>query len=558
MKRFICLSVIITLGCLLSEALIWGQATAPAAADKKQPEAGQPSRFVKDESWYTIVLNGEKVGSRHTTLDEIPVQVQGSTATQKAYVFLQEVFLGNPAALPYVKLSEEMQFNASDMTLLKSTLRLSLADKREIVLKGNREGDKLMFVTTIITPVPSGEPVSQPPANQEFADGENLYSEQALGFLLINNNWTVNQSYPLKLINSYNPGNLFADAHLMIREKTTQRIMGVPTEGYMCSLVVMDPSSSVKDMEYFIGLNGMVLKQATGNLTAIKISQEEYASGMAAKRVFEPKGRIDPFVPRLTAIGPGRTSGSDTPVTPPKTPIGDVWLTEAREQLQLMKDIYEKTPAEERDALLVAPYQRILDLYGKVNSTNDIKAKNEMEDIRTEAERLFGGAEKIYAEAVYIRNEAKNDFEGGMTMGLYKDIPKKLVRISELVDRKEIRKTEYQSKVKALVDEVAELARRAKIIEEFFATRPVISGIIYYMKAEEVKLQPLVINFLGSEISLPISYFKQIPASSIMIGTKVYKEGDKVSDDLAVKTIRPNVIIFDYKNEEISLEYKGR
>ena len=136
------------------------------------------------------------------------MQAQGSTATQKAYVFLQESFLNNPAALPYIKLSEEIQFNASDMAFMKSTLRMLLADKREIVLKGGRDGDKIKFSTTIITPVPSGEPVSQPPTSQEFTDVENLYSEQSLGFLLINNNWTVNQSYQLKLINSYNPNNL--------------------------------------------------------------------------------------------------------------------------------------------------------------------------------------------------------------------------------------------------------------------------------------------------------------------------------------------------------------
>ena len=127
-----------------------------------------------------------------------------------------------------------------------------------------------------------------------------------------------------------------------------------------------------------------------------------------------------------------------------------------------------------------------------------------------------------------------------------------------MADRKELKNTEYYAKVKAVVDEVAELARRAKIIDEFFAMRPVINGIIYYIKSEEVKLPPIVIHFLGSEVSLPISYFKQIPASSIVVGSKVYKEGGKISDDLAVKTIQPNTIVFNYKNEEITLEYKGK
>ncbi|MEW6027501.1 MAG: general secretion pathway protein GspB [Planctomycetota bacterium] len=549
---------------LASGAIIWGQTATPPpppSVDGKQPEQNQPGRVLKDDGWYAIILNGERVGSRHSTVDEITVSSQESSGTQKAYAFLQEAIINNPiTALPYTKLTEEAEFSASDMSFIKSTLRMTLVDKREITLKGSRDGNKMEFSTTVSTPVPSGEPVSEAGPPLELAGSEVLYSEQALGLLLIANNWSVNQTYSLKLINSYNPNNLFTNANLMIKEKTTQRIMEVPTEGYICSMIILDPASSVDAMEYFIGLNGVVLKQSTANLSVVKIPQEQYTSGLtAAKRIFQRKGRIDPFVPRLTAIGVGVSPETDRkPPEHKKDKQMIAWLTEAREQLQLMRDIYDKTPADERDKLLEEPYKRILVIYENVNATDDIKAKNEMEEIRAEAERTFGGAAKIYAEAKHIRDEAKNVFEGGMALGLYRELPKKLARISELADRKELKNTEYYSKVKVLLDEVTEWARRAKVIEEFFATRPGITGIIYYMKAEEVKLSPLVIYFLGSEVSLPVSYYKQVQASSVMIGTKVYKEGDKITDDLTIKTIHPNTIIFNYKNEEISLEYKGR
>ena len=559
MKRLFLLLAIITLACLLPEMFIWGQAipSLAPAADKKPPETLQSNRAAKDESWYSIIFNGEKVGLMHTTIDEVTISAPGNAPVQKSYVFLREVDSNRPDALPYLKLSEEMQLNSSSMALQKSTLKMVLTDKRELTLRGLKDGDNIKFSTTILTPSSSGEPVSQT-SNQEFAGDENIYSEQALGFLLIANKWTVNQSFPIKLISPYNPTNLFVDAHLTIKEKTSQKIMEVMTEGYLCSLMILDPASSVKEMEYFIGLNGVILKQATSNISIIKTVKEDSLIQASNKRVFERRGRVDPFVLRLTPIGGGRPKeGDDAPKNPEKIKDDKLivaFLTEAREQLQLMKDIYEKTPEDQKDKLLVVPYQRILEIYQKVNEMKDLNAKSQMEEIRTEAERLFAGAEKIYAEAGYIRDEARKDFE----LKNFRELPKRLAKISELSDRKEIKNTEYYAKVKALLEEVAELARRAKIIDEFFATRPVITGIIYYIKSEEVKLQPIIFSFLGSEISLPVSYFRQIPASSIMVGSKVYNEGDKVSEDLTVKTVQPNTVVFNYKNEVIALEYKGK
>jgi hypothetical protein len=558
MRRLVGVFIVIAWSGLLSGAVLWGQAApAPVPADKKQPEVVQPNRFIKDESWYAIIFNGERIGSMHTTIEEVTIPGQGVAPAQKSYVFLREVLSSKPEAFPYLKLNEEMQFNASGMGFQKLTLKMSLTDKRELGLKGSKDGNNLKFTVTVLIPSPSGQPVSQSSV-QEFKENENFYCEQSLGLLLITNNWAVNQSYPLKLISPYNPNNLFAAAHLMIKEKSSQKIMGVMTEGYLCTLMILDPASSVKEMEYFIGLNGVILKQTADSLSIVKTTREESVTPEASNKIFERKGRIDPFMLRLTpVVAGGRPPEVGDVITSTDTPgikLITVLLTEAREQLQLMKEIYEKTPEEDRDKLLVVPYQRILEINQKVSDLKDMSARNQMEEIRIEAERLFAGAEKIHTEAVYFRDEAKKDFE----LKNFKEIPRKLAKISELAERKELKNTEYYAKVKALVDEVAELARRAKIIEEFFATRPVINGIIYYIKAEEVKLPPIVIHFLGLDVSLPISYFKKIPASSIMVGIKVYKEGDKISEDLTVKMIQPTTIAFNYKNEEITLEYKGK
>jgi hypothetical protein len=43
-----------------------------------------------------------------------------------------------------------------------------------------------------------------------------------------------------------------------------------------------------------------------------------------------------------------------------------------------------------------------------------------------------------------------------------------------------------------------------------------------------------------------------------MVGNKVYNQEDKVMEEMIIKQIHPNSVVFKYKNEEITLEYKGK
>jgi len=134
----------------------------------------------------------------------------------------------------------------------------------------------------------------------------------------------------------------------------------------------------------------------------------------------------------------------------------------------------------------------------------------------------------------------------------------KLAKITALFAEKPLQNTPYYAKVKTLLESVQEIARRAKIIEDFLATRPSINGIFYYIKSEEAKLPPLSSYFLGSNIILPVSYFRYTPSSTAIIANRTYKENDPISEMLSIKKILRNAIIFNYKNEEIRVEFKGK
>ena len=554
MRSFFYSITIILLIYILPTNLISEQATKSSSNSTTTPSEkvikNLPETAKNDDSWYIISLKGEKIGYMNSSFSELDNTTQENSQPQKLYKFLREISFIKPSFLPYQKLTEEIQVNADSLDFQSLNLKLLLIDNRELILKGLKDGNKVKFSKTVQRVSSTNEQIPET-STQEFTSKENLYSEQVLGAALIKNNWSVTQSYPLRFISSYNLSSPFVDAHLAVKEKTSQTIMGTPTEGYLCSLMILDPAASVKEIEYFIGLNGILLKQTIGDINIIKVPKEEFTN----KPVFERGGRLDPFTIKLTPV---IKTTSLPPDRQPPTPQPDdkllILLKEAENQLKLMKDIYDKTPEEDRDKLLSAPYQKILDIYDKINRSNNVSAKEKMQSIREEAERLFPGAEKILAEARYIREEAYKDFE----LGNFKEIPKHLSKISELAERKEVKDTASLPKILELVDEVKELARRAKIIEEFFSKQPIVNGIIYYIKPEEVKLPPLIVYFLGAEISLPVSYFKQIPASTIIINNKAYKEGDTISENLVVKIIKSNSITFNYKNEEITIEYKSK
>jgi hypothetical protein len=559
MRLFSNLITIVLLIYVLSTNLILGQNTKPTSnSEKNQSEniIKDPYESNKDtESWYIISLKEEKIGHLNTSLGEL----NNNPQAQKLYKFKKDISLAKPSFLSYQKLSEEIEVDINDLSIQSLNIKVSLLDNRECVITSTKDGTKIKISITTQTISSANEKISET-KNQEFSSQDNVYSEQLLGAALIKNNWSVNQSYPIKFINYYNANNFFADAHLMVKEQASQIIMGIPTEGYLCSLIILDPTSNVKEIEYFIGLNGVLLKQTIGDITITKVTKDEFSNKEinTNKRVFESKGRPDPFTIKLSPIAKKNSSPTTSSQSIPPPPGPDTQLLallkEAEDQLKLMRDIYDKTPENKKDELLSPPYQKILDIYEKINRTTNNNAKEKIAVIRDDAEKLFAGAEKIYAEARYIKNESQKDFE----LRNFKDIPKNSSKISELAERKEVKDTEYLPKILKLIDEMKELSRRAKIIDEFFAKQPIINGVIYYIKPEEVKLPPLIVYFLGAEISLPISYFKYIPASTVMINNKTYSENDFILDNLVIKKIMRNSITFNYKNEEITIENKSK
>jgi hypothetical protein len=537
-RFFYLVKLIVLLLCFTSGNLL---------AQSTQSGTSEKSRVINDESRYVILLKEEKIGTMHAVFyDETITSTSALAPINVGIGFSRVISITKSSFLSYLALNEETYFSSNNLLLQKLYLTFSLVNKDVMILKGTRDTDKIKL--SVIKNEQTSESQSY-----EVSD-EDIYSEQLLGIAMIKNNWSVNQSYPLRIINPYNPNNLITDAHFMIKEKSSQEIMGITTDGFNCSLLILDPQASVKEIEYFISTKGVILKQIMGDISIIKIAKEESVSTTSGKRVFERKGRIDPFTVKMTPM----KKETKQPIGPPKKPKEVLpqdkqivsMLQEAEEQLNLMRKIHETTLPEERDKLLTSPYQKILDIYNKIIKGPNESAKEKITLIREEAEHLFAGAERIYAQVQFIRDEAQTDFDS-RDLSYLKEIPKNLSKISELADRPEVKDTEYQPKIKKLVDEVVELARRAKIIEEFFTNPPIIRGILFHLKSQEIKLPPLVVYFLGSELSIPLSYFVEIPDSVVIVGNNTYRQGDSISEQLIVKEILENSVLFQYKKEDI-------
>jgi len=374
-------------------------------------------REIKNESWHAIQFRGKKVGSMHSIFSEVTSIPEDEVAVRKTYQFSREITLDIPVtatgkdALPltYQRLTEETSFEAESLTFQSLYIKITFADKREITIRGEMAENKVKIdTTTKITPT---DLVNPPPVKSEFIPKKNFFSEQLIGMAILRNNWEPGQSSSIQLIGQFIPGTYFTDAVFLIKDKSTQEIMGKPVDGYNCSLTFQDKSGGQKAVEYFYGLDGILQKQIIeGGLVIIKTTQDQASSGTEARLYFVRNGRPDPFISTMTFIRNTKSSIVETPGDRSPTKPDQVWgpfIKQAEEYLKEMKDLYEKTTEEKRPEVLAPYYYKILDIYNKIDASNDEEAKKKITVIREQADKYFAGVEKIYTQATYIAEEAK-------------------------------------------------------------------------------------------------------------------------------------------------------
>ncbi|MFH1226662.1 MAG: hypothetical protein V1701_02010 [Planctomycetota bacterium] len=501
------------------------------------------------EVWYAIIgkLAGSKerkMGYEAVTIELIVAQ---STDQNKQYKVKSEMELKKQMIeAAGTRIIGEILFEIqaptpgqkNRMKLIKSEVRATVPSAKEVVLKYKAvpEGGKTRI--SVFNDLQGKEFENNP--EEPYITG------QEIGVYLVSQGLEINQSYSIKLLDT---SNYFVPALLIVKEKIMPESEKDQTK-YRCNLIVSSPTALYKEIEYVIDANGIVLTEhivLNNQLGEIIISRTTKEDALAEeKSVFEKRGRDDPFRQKLTK--PGKTT-QITSTNPPEDI--EKLLAEAEEKLEQMKKICEQVPEEERGDAMSEPYGRILDIYTKVMQMGPQAAKNQMMIIRDDAERLFSGiAAVVYQQAVSLRDEAKKFFD----LKKYDGINPKLSQIKLLRQKREVEDTDYVAKIDDLIKEVEVILARAETLIEFLRNPPKITGIVYYLKAQENTLPSVKISFMGNQISLPVVYVEYVPFSSAIINNVAYGEGSKLNPDTTIKSISSNEVVFLYRGEILTIK----
>lgn len=532
LKQFVWLVII----CCLSVLPVYSQ-TASDSVPKAQEEI----------SWFNITAEGIKLGYHKEVREKTTYQQQPVWRISGETVFTTP-FPNQPkrvSALCYV--------NQDNLSLIKASATIYMADGTEVRINTQRKENEL-----IITYTPPGRSVKATISPQE-----EIYPMGIIGDLIAARGLVKNKSYRIKIPYPDRLAHPITELVITVKEKVKETIMGKSVEGYYCDCSYSEPDVKKEPIGLLINTQGRILKRIVGLVEITRVSEKEALHKPRDR--FEKNNRTDPFMPK--DVG---NIGRVIPLT--STSIGlTEWqamelIKEAREALENMKRIHEKLPpGGEREKALTKEYVKILDAYKEMYKTDFSRLKEQIAEIRDEADKIFLPAQLIYsqikhlhAESLRIFDKIKTETQGNFRQKLFNKLTNKLNQITFILDKNQIviQETEYESKVKALVAEVEEFNRRAKIIIEFYGRNLKINGIIYILERKVISYPSLKITFLGIEIEVPVAYCRYRPNSSALINDRFYNEGEKIDEEtISIDKIEANKIYFRYKGEKIELIY---
>jgi hypothetical protein len=512
------------------------------SAQNKAPASGE----ILSDSWYSISYKSEKIGYAHIVWESADIdniQAWKITSEMVPTRFIPGVALKKQKRTTYV--------NKDNLNFLKYTSQPAGSDaSMEISIP--KEGHKIIL--------------SYPPSieNVEIAFGEKeILALESVG------KWITKQ--PQYLNNSYKMGIILYEERIsnpvaMLNIKTNGRgreqIAGKDVEGCLVECKYAEQSLSQNNFSLLIDSNGVFLKQISNDLVWEKTTQED--AKLKKKDKFEKNNRFDPFIPKFTP-----KKGTRIIILPPVDqrgpgPANEVealaMVNEARAYLRRMKEIIEIKEYPDKEKDLSDAYLQILSRHEKINRLDFIVPKQDISAILKEADDIFPAKQRIYASAQHLRDQSaelfaqiKRDGKTAVKMGYFDTLANNTKEITALTLRLEIQNTDFEELIKRLANEVKEFNRRAEIVLDFHTIRNIkIGGIIYFMKTENIRLEPIQLSFMGLPLDESLSVRYDRPFASIIINGQFYNENTKIDDSLLLKSINEDKrVLFIYKGEEI-------
>lgn len=551
---------------LAAAANVRAQAPAPPPGP-----AAAPALAPSPERWYKIELQSRHLGHARTTVT--PFQEKDRALMR----IVEEVSWKDPVSGFPAGAREDAVLLASDLTLVsyRFSTEMNLPVGRvalEVTCESQGKGQWSAVYTgprgKLSVPLASEEPVT--------ASG-------AIPLLIARNRALTKEGGVVRyhVLSPLQADRMILDVEVTVRRPEMRTYLEKETsvtpyswhapylaaEEEMTITEYMTEDGEVMESTQTLGGSGL-------SLTYTRVATEEKALP-EGRRVLQRRGRRDPFDRNkvLTARGEktdtvtqkGDGGGPKSSLTPAEI-LGK--FNDARKLVKDAETLGKQTPSDRIKEQIRQKYNEFLDRKFDLARQRDLNdaQKNELENLCTRMEAVFPGAQGVIEEAQKLTDKAQVEFDKGNFPGVHEIVE----AIKALKDRKEL--AGMVEKLKQFEDKALRLAQRLeariKTREEFQKIKLDITGIIYHL-VETPYPVGLGVRVLGQDLRVADTVRIPISHSGAIINGYAAAEGDvldpksgepkadlKSEDGLLVTRIRPDEVVFRFKEEEIPVPLK--
>jgi hypothetical protein len=519
-------------GVILASALC-GLAGMGLEARQDQPPApapGDPQDRVnlvgRLDSWYKVLQGEEHVGFvRETVTREVAGQPWRYKYEMDGELELMLPDPGTGKESPYLeswKLEAHLDDTFSPVAMDRTDKRNGIEVVSRVVSDDNGRRIEVNLGQKNLKSFPVGD--------------EEIYFSRFLMFVYLRQTGNLSGQGPRK-VSMFAPRQddrlPVAEVQFQVLDLVRREYMGKKEVPVTQVRFLKPPPAAYKDLELnevFVDKFGRVVEETfRGNIRMILVKDETEAVGKETR--IREGARRDPFEkgPAMDFAKRKGEEGVEKVKVEEVTP--DTFLTRLKDMQKQIEDL-RRAKEEEREAEGQKIYDQVVELYLALKRSHQEKAQPpvvmaQVEQVRDEAERVFGGLDRLMKKlrSVYVRvlQHFEKDECEEMAKGI-EELRKDAQGRRELIGRPEI------IEVNNWIGELEPLVSKCRTRQELAAKKITVTGAVIHDHYEMVAVDARVMVF-GHQVGMvhPVRFMR--PDRMAVINEKMYRVGDTVDGE---------------------------
>ena len=499
--------------------------TAPAAPP--QDKVVIPGSI---ESWYKVVQADQHVGYvkeiltrsgpapvryDYTVLSEIETDVQDPQDPQRRQPMLETISINARLDDTYAPIDMSWKVNRNNMEVTHSVIQVDTGRRLETRLPNDTT--KTFLIRSDV----------------------DLYYTAHLMFVAMRQNGVLTRTglHTAKVLYPRTEDAPVVDVQFEVKDWVQREYLGKKVSVTRIDWVKPLPAASrdAEIVETYVDKFGRVVEEVTRgdesrvSLKIVLVKNEDEA--VAQSTNIRLGARRDPFRKDLAMIlkpadkaGAGARKTDDT-VRVDKLDEGIKLAEKLMEELKKAVERKEDEEARKRYERIIAVYIQLKDLLAKEKDANP-ETTSKVNWVKTEAERLYGGAEKIKVQAQKLYTEAMDHFNRENVQGM----EKALADLRKLESRPELVGAQQLTVIKGWIMELDPLLVRCKRRLELARKKLVLTGVVLHFE-EKPQVVDASLNVFGHSVGAQhgVRFIRAMHFA--IINDKMYKEGDMVEGE---------------------------